>query len=102
MSEPRRTRRIDVTKPVYIFLMRTTQQQHRDANTDATDVSDVITSYLTSLDNGDVRDMVDDQTTLAIRGSTLPFGTWSSPKVSIRIAKGCPDFQMTSHLFKTS
>ena len=91
MAERKTTARIDVTKPVYIFLLRLTPPLVDESN-DAQDVCDVITSYLASLETSALPQEAgatsDNNTTLAIRGSTLPFGTWSNPKVAVRIAKG--------------
>lgn len=85
---------IDPAKPLYIFVLvgSTEHPSGEDA------IHDILQEYVSSISHGGHLNG-DDVTSAgeaergegclaapAIRGSTPPFGTWSSPKVAIKIS----------------
>ena len=85
---------IDLERPLYIFVMVGPSEHPRTES----EIHGILHEYVTSVSSGKERSLHDDVTTSqetgeigarapAIRGSTPPFGTWSSPKVAIKISE---------------
>ena len=85
---------IDLERPLYIFVMVGPSEHPRTES----EIHGILHEYVTSVSSGKERSLHDDVTTSqetgeigarapAIRGSTPPSGTWSSPKVAIKISE---------------
>ena len=95
---------IDLERPLYIFVMVGPSEHPRTES----EIHGILHEYVTSVSSGKERSLHDVTTSQetgeigarapAIRGSTPPFGTWSSPKVAIKISESKCQVKVAVHV----
>jgi hypothetical protein len=75
---------LDEDKPLYIFILKTTDQEDSRKSILDNIQKKILKKYKTD----DPSEWSKDLSTIAISGSSLPLGCWNSPKYATCIAPG--------------